>query len=175
MGIIPNEHLASGRDEPWSTWRSFNRLRLEKGWKCGSSLIQMSVTGYPNPRPANLKSLVSVTKKKFVRNKCWSVSNVFGPPTYKLFAHINFKKSLKKLTFDSAVSHLFPNVFVAITVRHVTSSRHNACTHSLNFGIPANERSFFHITHKIHEYPALESVRHLLGKSRHPPVAPSAV
>ena len=25
-GIIPNEHLASGTDEPWSTWRSFNRL-----------------------------------------------------------------------------------------------------------------------------------------------------
>ena len=30
-GIIPNEHLASGTEEPWSTWRSLNRLRLEKG------------------------------------------------------------------------------------------------------------------------------------------------
>ena len=29
-------------------------------------------------RPANLNSLVSVTKNKFVRNKCWSVSNVLG-------------------------------------------------------------------------------------------------
>ena len=30
-GIIPNEHLASGSDEPWSTWRSLNRLRVPKG------------------------------------------------------------------------------------------------------------------------------------------------
>ena len=33
-GIIPNEHLASGTDEPWSpwsTWRSLNGLRVEKG------------------------------------------------------------------------------------------------------------------------------------------------
>ena len=30
-GIIPNEHLASGTDEPWSTWRSLNRLRVQKG------------------------------------------------------------------------------------------------------------------------------------------------
>ena len=30
-GIIPNEHLASGTDEPWSTWRSLNRLRERKG------------------------------------------------------------------------------------------------------------------------------------------------
>ena len=30
-GIIPNEHLASGTDEPWSTWRSLNRLREQKG------------------------------------------------------------------------------------------------------------------------------------------------
>ena len=29
--IIPNEHLASGTDEPWSTWRSLNRLRVQKG------------------------------------------------------------------------------------------------------------------------------------------------
>ena len=51
-GIIPNEHLASGTDEPWSTWRSLNRLRVQKGrcraislwWKCGSSPIQMYVT-----------------------------------------------------------------------------------------------------------------------------------
>ena len=31
-GIIPNEHLASGTDEPWSTWRSLNRLRVQKRW-----------------------------------------------------------------------------------------------------------------------------------------------
>ena len=30
-GIIPNEHLASGTYEPWSTWRSLNRLRVQKG------------------------------------------------------------------------------------------------------------------------------------------------
>ena len=30
-GIIPNEHLASGTDEPWSTWRSLNRMRVQKG------------------------------------------------------------------------------------------------------------------------------------------------
>ena len=30
-GIIPNEHLASGTYEPWSTWRSLNRLRVLKG------------------------------------------------------------------------------------------------------------------------------------------------
>ena len=30
-GIIPNEHLASGTDEPWSTWRSLNWLRVQKG------------------------------------------------------------------------------------------------------------------------------------------------
>ena len=30
-GIIPNEHLASGTDQPWSTWRSLNRLRVQKG------------------------------------------------------------------------------------------------------------------------------------------------
>ena len=30
-GIIPNEHLAGGTDEPWSTWRSLNRLRVQKG------------------------------------------------------------------------------------------------------------------------------------------------
>ena len=30
-GIIPIEHLASGIDEPWPTWRSLNRLRVEKG------------------------------------------------------------------------------------------------------------------------------------------------
>ena len=30
-GIIPNEHLASGTNEPWSTWRSLNRLRVQKG------------------------------------------------------------------------------------------------------------------------------------------------
>ena len=30
-GIIPNERLASGTDEPWSTWRSLNRLRVQKG------------------------------------------------------------------------------------------------------------------------------------------------
>ena len=29
--IMPNEHLASGSDEPWSTWRSLNRLRVQKG------------------------------------------------------------------------------------------------------------------------------------------------
>ena len=29
-GIIPNEHLASGTDEPWSTCRSLNRLRVQK-------------------------------------------------------------------------------------------------------------------------------------------------
>ena len=28
-GIIPNEHLASGTDEPWSTWRSLNRQRVQ--------------------------------------------------------------------------------------------------------------------------------------------------
>ena len=27
-GIIPNEYLASGTYEPWSTWRSLNRLRV---------------------------------------------------------------------------------------------------------------------------------------------------
>ena len=30
-GIIPNEHMASGTDEPWSTWRSLNRLRVQTG------------------------------------------------------------------------------------------------------------------------------------------------
>ena len=30
-GIIPNEHLASGTDEHWSTRRSLNRLRVQKG------------------------------------------------------------------------------------------------------------------------------------------------
>ena len=30
-GIIPNEHLACGTDEPWSTRRSLNRLRVQKG------------------------------------------------------------------------------------------------------------------------------------------------
>ena len=30
-GIIPNEHLTSGTEEPWSTWRSLNRLRVQKG------------------------------------------------------------------------------------------------------------------------------------------------
>ena len=30
-GIIPNEQLASGTDEPLSTWRSLNRLRVQKG------------------------------------------------------------------------------------------------------------------------------------------------
>ena len=30
-GIISNEHLASGTDEPSSTWRSLNRLRVHKG------------------------------------------------------------------------------------------------------------------------------------------------
>ena len=30
-GIIPNENLASGTDEPWSTWRSLNRLTVQKG------------------------------------------------------------------------------------------------------------------------------------------------
>ena len=30
-GIIPNEHLASGTEDPWSTWRSLNRLRVQKG------------------------------------------------------------------------------------------------------------------------------------------------
>ena len=29
--IIPNEHLTSGTDESWSTWRSLNRLRVQKG------------------------------------------------------------------------------------------------------------------------------------------------
>ena len=29
--MIPNEHLTSGTDEPWSTWRSLNRLRVQKG------------------------------------------------------------------------------------------------------------------------------------------------
>ena len=31
IGIISNEHLASGTDEPWPTWRSLNRLRVQKG------------------------------------------------------------------------------------------------------------------------------------------------
>ena len=30
-GIIPNGHLANGTDEPWTTWRSLNRLRVQKG------------------------------------------------------------------------------------------------------------------------------------------------
>ena len=30
-GIIPNEHLASGTEDPWSTSRSLNRLRVQKG------------------------------------------------------------------------------------------------------------------------------------------------
>ena len=30
-GIIPNEHLASGTYEPWSTWRRLNRLRVQNG------------------------------------------------------------------------------------------------------------------------------------------------
>ena len=30
-GIIPNEHMASDTDEPWSTWRSLYRLRVQKG------------------------------------------------------------------------------------------------------------------------------------------------
>ena len=30
-GIIPKEYLASGTDDPWSTWRSLNRLRVQKG------------------------------------------------------------------------------------------------------------------------------------------------
>ena len=29
-GIMPNEHLASGTYESWSTWRSLNRLRVQK-------------------------------------------------------------------------------------------------------------------------------------------------
>ena len=29
--IIPNEHLASGTDEPWSIWSSLNRPRVQKG------------------------------------------------------------------------------------------------------------------------------------------------
>ena len=36
-GIIPNEHLASGTDEPWSTWRSLNRLRVQKG-RCRATM-----------------------------------------------------------------------------------------------------------------------------------------
>ena len=36
-GIIPNAHLASGTDEPWSTWRSLNRLRVQKG-RCWAML-----------------------------------------------------------------------------------------------------------------------------------------
>ena len=36
-GIIPNEHLASGTDEPWSTWRSLNQLRMQKG-RCRSMM-----------------------------------------------------------------------------------------------------------------------------------------
>ena len=48
-GIIPNEYLPSGTDEPWSTWRSLNRLRVQKGrcramMKMWSSPIQMYVT-----------------------------------------------------------------------------------------------------------------------------------
>ena len=38
-GIIPNEHLASGTDEPWSTWRSLNRLRVQKG--CCRAMMKM--------------------------------------------------------------------------------------------------------------------------------------
>ena len=30
-GVIPNEHVASGTDEPWSTWTSLNRLRVRQG------------------------------------------------------------------------------------------------------------------------------------------------
>ena len=30
-GIVLNEHMASGTDEPWSTWRSWNRPRVQKG------------------------------------------------------------------------------------------------------------------------------------------------
>ena len=30
-GSFLNEHLASGTDEPWSTWRSLNWLRMQKG------------------------------------------------------------------------------------------------------------------------------------------------
>ena len=125
-------------------------------WRCyWWDILGLDSCQNSNYRPANLNSLVSVTKNKFVRNKCWSVSNVFGPPRHKLFAHTNLKKS-RKINFrfrsfakPARGSTLFPNVFAAITVRHVTSSRHNACTHSLNFGITANEGSFPHITHKI--------------------------
>ena len=39
-GIIPNEQLASGREDPWSTWRSLNRMRVQKG--CRLAMIKMS-------------------------------------------------------------------------------------------------------------------------------------
>ena len=70
--IIPNEHLASGTDEPCSTWRSLNQLRVKEGrfrtivkmWKlsgtdacdCGES---QTVSNVPNTG-----SSIFVTMKK---------------------------------------------------------------------------------------------------------------
>ena len=106
-------HPATGNDPTHGQWSLLNRSRSDAGpW-------------HSSIRPANLNSLVSVTKNKFGRNKCWSVSNVFGPPQYKLFAHkfkkipqkwINFRfrhgpiRSFAKPARDSP---LFPNVFAA--------------------------------------------------------------
>ena len=42
-GIIPNEHLASGTDEPWSSWRSLNRLRVQKG-RCRAMMKMWKVS-----------------------------------------------------------------------------------------------------------------------------------
>ena len=54
-GIIPNECLASSTEEPWSTWRSLNRLRVQKGryrammkmWKLSHTNVRdLGETGY---------------------------------------------------------------------------------------------------------------------------------
>ena len=50
-GIIPNEHFASGTNEPWSTWRSLNRLRVQKGrclammkmWKLSHTYVIITI------------------------------------------------------------------------------------------------------------------------------------
>ena len=42
-GIILNEHLASGTDEPWSTCRSLNRLTVQKG-RCRAMMIMWKLS-----------------------------------------------------------------------------------------------------------------------------------
>ena len=44
-GIIPNEQLAGGTDEPWSTWRSLNRLRVQKG-RCRAMMKMWKLSHY---------------------------------------------------------------------------------------------------------------------------------